>query len=101
MKKTTITILVLVAAFIFSTVAYAGADGTVLFKQKCIACHGANATGPRDLTSPTVQKLTDEQLADFIANGGPSKKPAHSFKAKGLSGDDVKAIVTYIRSIKK
>lgn len=100
MKKTTLTILVLVAAFIFSTVAQ-GADGVAVFKQKCIACHGANATGARDLTSPAVQKLTDAQLTDFIANGGPSKKPAHSFKAKGLSDDDVKAVVTYIRSIKK
>jgi mono/diheme cytochrome c family protein len=99
MKKATITVLVLVAAFIFSTVAYA--DGAVVFKQKCIACHGANATGARDLTSPVVQKLTDEQLADFIGNGGPSKKPAHSFKAKGLTDADIKALVTYIRTIKK
>ena len=99
MKKTTITVLAIVAAFIFSTVAYA--DGAIVFKQKCIACHGANATGARDLGGPIVQKLTDEQLADFIGNGGPSKKPAHSFKAKGLSDDDIKAVVTYIRSIKK
>ena len=99
MKKTTITVLAIIAAFIFSTIAYA--DGAVVFKQKCIACHGANATGLRDLGSPVVQKLTDEQLADFIGNGGPSKKPAHSFKAKGLSDDDIKAVVTYIRSIKK
>jgi len=99
MKKATITVLVLVAAFIFSTVAYA--DGAVVFKQKCIACHGATATGARDLTSPVVQKLTDEQLADFIGNGGPTKKPAHTFKTKGLSDADIKALVTYIRSIKK
>ena len=58
-------------------------------------------TGARDLTSPVVQKLTDEQLFDFIANGGPSKKPAHTFKAKGVTDDDVKAVITYIRSIKK
>jgi mono/diheme cytochrome c family protein len=100
MKKATATVLVLVAAFIFSTVAQAG-DGAVVFKQKCIACHGANATGARDLGSPVVQKLTDEQLADFIGNGGPSKKPAHTFKAKGLTDDDVKALVAYIRTIKK
>ena len=101
MKKTTITILVLVAAFIFSAVASAAVDGAVVFKQKCLACHGANATGARDLGGPAVQKLTDEQLADFIANGGPSKKPAHSFKAKGLTDADVKALVAYIRTLKK
>jgi mono/diheme cytochrome c family protein len=111
MKKTTITILGLVAAFIFSTVALgAGPDGAVLFKQKCVACHGADASGAtpagqkmkiRDLRTADVQKLTDDQLFDFIANGGPSKKPTHSFKSKGLSDADVKALVTYIRSIKK
>ena len=102
MKKSTITILVLVAAFIFSTVAQAaGPDGALVFKQKCVACHGTTATGPRDLTAPTVQKLTDDQLFDFIANGGPAKKPAHSFKAKGLTDADVKAVITYIRTLKK
>lgn len=100
MKKATITVLVLVAAFIFSTAVFA-ADGAVVFKQKCVACHGANATGARDLGSPLVQKLTDEQLADFIGNGGPAKKPTHTFKAKGLTDDDVKALVAYIRTIKK
>jgi len=101
MKKATVTVLVLVAAFIFSTVASAAVDGALVFKQKCVACHGANATGARDLGSPVVQKLTDEQLADFIGNGGPSKKPAHTFKTKGLSDDEVKALVAYIRTIKK
>jgi len=101
MKKATITALVLIAALSFSTAAFAAVDGAVVFKQKCIACHGANATGARDLGSPVVQKLTDEQLADFIANGGPTKKPMHIFKAKGLTDADIQALVTYIRSIKK
>jgi mono/diheme cytochrome c family protein len=111
MKKPTIPILALAAVFIFSTVAFAaGPDGTVLFKQKCVACHGADASGAtpagkslkiRDLRTPDVQKQTDDQLFDFIANGGPSKKPTHIFKTKGLSDADVKALVTYIRSIKK
>lgn len=101
MKKATITTLIIAAAFIFATAAFAAVDGAAVFKQKCIACHGANATGARDLGSPLVQKLTDEQLADFIANGGPSKKPAHCFKGKGLTDAEVNALVTYIRSIKK
>ena len=111
MKKSTITMLALVAAFIFSTVALgAGPDGAVLFKQKCVACHGADASGAtpagqklkiRDLRSVDVQKQTDDQLFDIIANGGPSKRPTHIFKAKGLTDADVKALVTYIRSIKK
>ena len=101
MKKTTITILVLIAAFMFSAVAVQAADGAAVFKQKCIACHGANASGARDLTAVKVQGQTDAQLTDFIANGGPAKKPAHSFKAKGLTDDDVKAVVAYIRTLKK
>src|SRR5947209_10627470 len=110
MKKTTVTILVLISALIFSTTAWAGSDGAVLFKQKCVACHGADASGAtpagqkmkiRDLRSPDVQKLSDQQLFEMIANGGPDKKPTHTFKSKGLSDADVNAIVTYLRSIKK
>ena len=101
MKKATLTVLVLITAFIFSTVAAQAADGVAVFKQKCIACHGATASGARDLTTPKVQGQTDAQLTDFIANGGPAKKPAHSFKAKGLTDDDVKAVVAYIRTLKK
>ena len=37
MKKTTITVLILVAAFIFSAVAYAGADGAVVSAGVAVA----------------------------------------------------------------
>ncbi len=109
MKKATFLVLAVFAMFVFSSVVMA-ADGSALFKQKCVACHGADASGNtsmgqkmkiKDLRGADVQKQTDAQLTDMIANGGPAKKPTHSFKTKGLSDADITAIVTYLRSIKQ
>ena len=54
-----------------------------------------------DLRSANVQKQTDDELTAMIATGGPNKKPTHSFKGKGLTDADIKALVTFIRSIKQ
>ncbi len=43
----------------------------------------------------------DAELTAMIADGGPAKKPAHAFRTKGLEDDQIKALVTYIRSLKQ
>jgi hypothetical protein len=53
------------------------------------------------LKSDQVQKKTDAELTDMIANGGPGKKAAHAFEKKGLTADQVKELVAFIRSLKK
>ena len=55
----------------------------------------------RLLNSDDVQKKSDAELTDFIANGGPSKKASHSFSQKGLSAEQIKALVAQVRSLKK
>jgi mono/diheme cytochrome c family protein len=81
----------------------AGAD---TFAAKCSSCHGKDATGNttigkkmglRDLGSADVQKQTDQQLSD-ITTKGRKKMPAYE---KKLSAEQIKDLVTYLRSLKK
>ena len=80
----------------------AGAD---LFKQKCAMCHGADGKGypalkTPDFTDPKVQaSLTDKEITDVIKKGKPgTAMPAFGEK---LSEDQIKSLVTYLRSLKK
>jgi cytochrome c6 len=75
------------------------AQGDALYKSKCAMCHGADGTkaAGHDLSSADVQKQSDADLAAVITGGKPPKMPAY----KSLSADDVKRLVTYIRTLKK
>ncbi len=81
-------------------------DGAALFKTKCAACHGPDGKGEtgmgktlklRDLSSDDVQKQTDAQLTDIIANG-KNKMPAYKGK---ITDDQIKQLVGYIRDLAK
>ena len=80
--------------------------GTGLYKTKCAACHGADGKGEtamgkanklRDLSSADVQKQSDDELTAIVTNG-KAKMPAYG---KSLKPDQVKELVTYIRSLAK
>jgi len=84
----------------------AAEDGGALFKAKCAVCHGANGEGKPalkapNLTSDEAKKLSDADLTDMIANGGKEKKAAHAFSKKGVTDEQVKALVAYIRELQK
>jgi hypothetical protein len=53
------------------------------------------------LVSDDVKKVSDADLTDFIANGGPSKKASHAFASKGLTPDQIKAVIGSIRDLQK
>jgi len=77
------------------------ASAEATFKAKCAACHGADGKGKemmktRDLGSADVQKQTDADLTTIITKG-KGKMPAYGT----LTPDQVKDLVTYIRSLKK
>ncbi len=77
----------------------AAAEAT--FKAKCAMCHGADAKGKdamktRDLSSADVQKQSDAELSAIISNG-KGKMPPY----KSMTPDQVKDMVSYIRSLKK
>ncbi|MGH7485593.1 MAG: c-type cytochrome [bacterium] len=98
MKKTTILILLtLVLSMMFATVAMAAEDGAALYKAKCAACHGPDGKkmAKADLSSAAVQGKTDADLAKFVA-----ENPKHNFTKKGVSDEQIKAIVTFIKTLK-
>jgi len=77
-----------------------------LYKTKCAACHGPDGKGEtaigkanklRDLASPDVQKQSDDELSGVIS-GGKGKMPAYG---KSLKPEQIKDLVTYIRTFKK
>jgi mono/diheme cytochrome c family protein len=78
------------------------AAGEALFKAKCSACHGADGKGKaamktHDWTSAEIQKMSDADLAAAITNGKPPIMPPF----KSLTADQVKDLVSFIRSLKK
>jgi len=86
--------------------ARAADDGAALYKAKCAMCHGADATGKPAIKAPSLvsepaTKKSDADLTDMIANGGKEKKPAHAFSKKGLTDEQVKSLVSYIRELQK
>jgi mono/diheme cytochrome c family protein len=77
-----------------------------LYKTKCAACHGSDGKGEttvgkankmRDLGSADVQKLSDEDLTEIVTKG-KGKMPAYG---KSLKPEQIKDLVTYIRSFGK
>jgi len=90
------------------------AEGKDLFQQSCSACHGSDGKGlpglGKDLTtSEFVKGLTDDELLEFVKRGRPASDPQNTtgvdMPPKGgnpaLTDDQIKAIITYIRSIQE
>ena len=82
------------------------ASAEATYKAKCAMCHGPNGEGKPaakipSLASESTQKLSDAELTDFIANGGPNKKATHAFEKKGVTPEQVKALVAHIRELGK
>jgi mono/diheme cytochrome c family protein len=92
--------LFLAATFLVVSVpAKAGADdfdaaGT--YKAKCIACHGAKAEKKFDAT------LSDADLEQAVLKGKKPEKPPNmpAFEERGITADQAKALVAYMKSIK-
>ncbi len=88
------------------TTADASDEAAALYKAKCVGCHAADGSGNtaagkamkvRDLSSAEVQAMTDEQLYEVIAKG-KGKMPGYE---KSLGADKCKALVGFVRTLKK
>jgi mono/diheme cytochrome c family protein len=110
MKMTKLVLLIVAIAvalfLILPNLSWAADDGAALYKTKCAACHGADLAGKPAAKAPSLisdesKKESDADLTDMIANGGKEKKAMHAFANKGVTPDQVKMIVSYIRDAQK
>src|SRR5437660_9522317 len=110
MKITKLVILIAMIALalflVLPNLSWAADDGAAIFKAKCAACHGADLAGKPaakipSLVSDDAKKASDAELTDMIANGGKDKRAMHAFTNKGLTPDQVKMVVAYIRDAQK
>lgn len=103
--------LIIVALAISAMAAYA-ADAKTNYEKECAKCHGADGKGDtkmgkkmgaKDYTDPKVQEsLTDADAIKAIKDGFKSKDGKVLMKpSEGLSDDDIKALVAYMRKFKK
>jgi cytochrome c553 len=89
-----------------------GADADANWKEHCAKCHGEDGKGGTkmgkklgiaDLTDPKVQaKFTDEQAFKAMKSGLIDDKGKTTMKAvEGLSDAEMKALVPFMRALKK
>ena len=95
---------------VLSTTAVAAADakaGKAVYQSKCKGCHGPDGAGNpavakmmkveiRDLKSPGVQALTDDDIKKIVTDG--KGKMSAVATVTGVALDNV---VAYVRSLKK
>lgn len=110
MKTTKLVFLIVVIALalflILPNLSWAADDGATLYKTKCAACHGADLGGKPAAKIPSLlsddsKKQSDADLTDAIANGGKAKKASHAYANKGMTPDQIKMVVSYIRDAQK
>jgi len=98
------TVSVIIAVVLASSSAAFAADAAALWAQHCASCHGKDGTGTtvmgkklglKDYTKD--QGFSDAEATNVIKNGKGKMK---GYKDK-LSDADVKALVAYVRSLKK
>ena len=109
MKKLLPLSVVIIAC---SAVSASAGDAKATFEKDCTKCHGADGKGDtkmgkklgaKDYTDPKVQEaLKDDAAAKAIKDGLKDKEGKVLMKpAEGLSADDIKGLVQYMRGFKK
>jgi len=88
------------------------ADGKAIYEKDCAKCHGADGkgqttmgkkNGAKDYTDAKVQaELKDEAAIKAVKEGFKTKEGKVVMKpAEGMSDEDAKAVVAYMRTFKK
>ena len=95
-----------------SGLAASAADAKATYEKDCAKCHGADGKGEtrmgkrlnaKDYTDAKVQdELKDEAACKAIKEGYKDKEGKQVMKpAEGLSDDEIKGLVAYMRKFKK
>ncbi len=103
--------VVIAAAVTCAIVTVKGEEAKVTWEKTCAACHGKDGKGDTkvgkklgidDLTDSKVQAKQDEELVKAIKEGAKKdgKTRMQAFGEK-LSDDEIKALIAYIRALKK
>lgn len=109
MKK---LIPLIIAALAISALAASAADGKAIYEKTCAKCHGKEGKGDtkmgqklgaKDYSDAEVQaELKDEAAIKAVKEGFKDKEGKVLMKpAEDLSADDIKAVVAYLRTLKK
>jgi cytochrome c553 len=109
MKK--LIVLGMAGLFVASWTVRAG-DAKALYEQDCMKCHGADGKGDtkmgkklgiKDYSDPSVQaELKDDAAFKAIKEGLKKDDKVLMPAAKeGVSDDDIKGLVAYMRTFKK
>lgn len=88
------------------------ADAKDIWKEKCAKCHGEDGKGQtkmgqklgiKDFTdAKTQESFKDEEAVKAIKEGVKDKEDKTLMKPiEGLSDDEIKSLVAYVRSLKK
>ena len=72
-------------------------DPAALYKSKCFACHGATAEKKFDATK------AEDELIQTTLKGRKMEKPPNmpAFEEKGITADQAKALVAFMKSLKQ
>ncbi len=95
-----------------SALTASAADAKATYEKDCAKCHGADGKGEtrmgkrlgaKDYTSAKVQdELKDEAACKAIKEGYKDKEGKQVMKpSEGLSDDEIKGLVGYMRKFKK
>ncbi len=98
--------------FVGSALTVSAANAAANWDDQCAKCHGADGKGQTkmgkklniaDLTDAKVQaSFTDEQIVKAIKEGIKDKSGKLAMKPiEGLTDDDAKALVPFVRGLKK
>lgn len=83
-----------------------GQTGASLYRTKCASCHGAKGEGRAaiknsNLLTAEAKQRSDAELAEAIAKGGKKQSSAHAYERKGVSAEQVKLLVQYVRELQR
>jgi cytochrome c6 len=102
-----------VAAGLAAGLSASAADVKENWTKHCVKCHGEDGKGDtkmgkkagvKDLTDPkTLEAKKDDQLFKSIKEGvkDGDKTLMKAYGEEGLSDDEIKALVSHVRSLKK